>query len=293
MNYYALDEALALIDGRELSLEFHVNSLIESGKLLTESIDITSLNEAEGAKSFKEKIVNALRKVIEKIKNFIKWIGTKVKALWMKIKAKVTGFNLKEKLKKAQEKAKAGKVNESVELVTEGKTLAELEEWLNEKYDKIPLYQFDKQSIATIIDNGYDIHYNEKDNAYVYNANWSFAYPQYGKTRKVFIEYYEKSFNDAFNMIQFAMEKKDEFEKKQKEFEDDLRKIDNISVNSIDDLKNAFKSVEDKEKIGKMIAETSKSITAATNVITTITKIATEIEAEAARINKYLSGNEE
>ena len=42
MNYYALDEALALIDGRELSLEFHVNSLIESGKLLTESIDITS-----------------------------------------------------------------------------------------------------------------------------------------------------------------------------------------------------------------------------------------------------------
>ncbi len=295
MNYYALDEALALIDGRELSLEFHVNSLIESGKLLTESIDITSLNEAEGAKSFKEKIVNALKKVIEKIKNFIKWIGTKVKALWMKIKAKVTGFNLKEKLKKAQEKAKAGKVNESVELVTEAKTLAELEEWLNENYSEPVLFNLYPATINIICGNEYDIYdiiYDPEESSFVSDDRYV-AKGHAGEDRRYFIEHYEEYANELNKMIESVTRLKSGFERNLKEFEDNLRKVENPSVNSIEELQKALQSSKEKDNIGKDIKKVSTKITNTTAVINLLTTLASQITREAARINKYLGGNEE
>lgn len=71
MNYQALDEALALIDGKELSLEYQFNALIESTKI----VDIDVVTEGFDIKS-------AINKIVDAIKKFINWIFTKLEEIF-------------------------------------------------------------------------------------------------------------------------------------------------------------------------------------------------------------------
>jgi len=289
INYYALDEALAFIDGKELSLEFHINSLIESSKVFAE-IDITALNEAEGDKSFKEKIVNALKKVIEKIKNFINWITTKVKVLWSKIKTKICSAKLKEKLKKAQERAKNDKVNEAASLVTEAKSLSELENWLNEKYTKPIIYYFEKDAILDSIEDGCSIIEREEEVvASKEDGKELILMHSRGKTtRKDFINFYENCINNAESRIYEISQIKKRLEDAKKGYEEALDKINTGNISNINDLKTAFSSSSKKDAIMSDIKYTSRSLTTAANIIEIITKIANKINTEVAYINSYL-----
>ena len=104
------------------SLELQYNHIIESSKLFT---DFEIVTEAEG--NFKDKILKAIKDVIQKVKDFFKWIKEKVLKFVNGVVDKVKKVNLKKKLDNVKSKLK--KSNNESAILTEA-TYSELEDWL-------------------------------------------------------------------------------------------------------------------------------------------------------------------
>ena len=127
-----LDETLNYLNGKEIDNIAIMGAMIEQEATqflsFTESTDIV-LNEKFSAKELKDKAIAAIKKVIEKIKDFIKWVKDKVVGFFKAVRNKLkSGKSLKQLLSEVKSKV----AHESVSFVNEdaASNKAKLDEFL-------------------------------------------------------------------------------------------------------------------------------------------------------------------
>ena len=132
------------------SLEVQFNSMIEYSKIFL-SYDDTLLSEVSITESLKNKLLELLDKIMEKIKQFLKWIGTKVKNFLRDSLNRLRILNLERKLKNAKEKL--NHTNESVVLYEDKQY--ELNSFLQSKVDSYRIPESLENTVRKV--------YNTKD----------------------------------------------------------------------------------------------------------------------------------
>ena len=132
-----LDETLNYLNGNEMDRIAVMGAMMEQEATqffnLSESTDIV-LNEKFSAKELKEKAIKAIKAVIDKIKDFIKWIKDKVVGFFKAVRNKLkSGKSLKQLLSEVKSKV----THESVSFVNEdaASNKAKLDEFLRDRID--------------------------------------------------------------------------------------------------------------------------------------------------------------
>lgn len=300
----ALDLALDYLNNNKKITEIDtLGAMIQSESKqfinITESIDIV-LNEKFDPKQIKETIKNAIRKILDKIKDFIEWVKMKVLKLFSAIYLKLKN---RKSLKQLYNEVKTKATHESVEFVNEDGTSnkAKLDEFLD---DETGLTEyFTPIRIKEMYNEFSEILYSdcfERKNAdrllnldfydyvvYACNDDLERALDSNKGGREVTIRYFitkdwQKQAEELTKIMSKDMEDNLKWTKsKQNELEKTLSDIDRISD---DEIKNA-------NSLADLVSLSSSKNEDKENIQITLRKIAKALEFQMQFINfakKYL-----
>ena len=221
------------------------NEFIESSKLFIRFDDILT----EDASSVKEKIIITINKIIQKIKDFIKWIKTAVKKMFDKIAANHKASNLKKFIKDAKDKLKNKSTNESSILIEA--TYNDLEDLLQRTL--VPYYKlnYDSNKILDLIrTDANNLRFFKVDGTNLVTGSDFPIIEHKTCTMETFInKYFEENYRELMGIEVRIEDSINDFRKSIDQLESVQSEIRSKDINSLEDLKNAIKTLKNNESV--------------------------------------------